>query len=77
MEKAAFRPPDYLPNTLTFICRASLEFHFYDPDGHIIEVGENMTAVVKRFIDSGKTAAETTVKMDVPESYITAQLKLG
>lgn len=47
---------------------------FYDPDGHIIEVGENMTAVVKRFIDSGMTVAGTAVRMDVPESYIVEQL---
>lgn len=49
---------------------------FYDPDGHLIEVGENMAAVVKRFIDSGITVAETAVRMDVPESYITEQLGL-
>ena len=28
---------------------------FYDLDGHIIEVGENLKMVVKRFIDSGMT----------------------
>jgi len=28
---------------------------FYDPDGHIIEVGESMPMVVKRFLDSGLT----------------------
>ncbi len=26
---------------------------FYDPDRHIIEVGENMKAVCRRFLDSG------------------------
>lgn len=26
---------------------------FYDPDKHIIEVGENMKAVCKRFLDGG------------------------
>jgi hypothetical protein len=35
---------------------------FYDPDKHIIEVGENMNLVVRRFIDGGipveGTAAE-------------------
>lgn len=49
---------------------------FYDPDGHIVEVGENMTTVVKRFIDSGMTVAETATRMDVPERYITEQLEL-
>lgn len=39
--------------------------HFYDLDGHIIEVGENMTMVVKRFLDSGMSMVETSKRMDV------------
>jgi len=31
---------------------------FYDLDGHIIEVGESMPMVVKRFMDSGLTMEE-------------------
>lgn len=38
---------------------------FYDLDGHIIEVGENLKVVVKRFIDSGLSMAETSKRMDV------------
>ena len=43
---------------------------FYDPDGHIIEVGESMATVVRRFLDSGLSVAETAVRMDVPEDYV-------
>jgi len=43
---------------------------FYDPDMHIIEVGENMDIVVKRFIDSGMNVKETAVRMNVPEDYV-------
>ncbi|MDR0937491.1 MAG: VOC family protein [Oscillospiraceae bacterium] len=43
---------------------------FYDPDGHIIEVGENMAIVARRFIDSGMTIAETAKRMDVPVDYV-------
>jgi catechol 2,3-dioxygenase-like lactoylglutathione lyase family enzyme len=43
---------------------------FYDPDGHIIEVGENMAAVTRRFADCGMTVAEIAVRMNVPESYV-------
>ena len=43
---------------------------FYDPDKHVIEVGENMAVVVKRFIDSGLTAEETAKRMDVPMEYV-------
>ena len=38
---------------------------FYDLDGHIIEVGENMKMVVKRFLDSGMSMMETSKHMDV------------
>lgn len=38
---------------------------FYDLDGHIIEVGENIKAVVERFLDSGMTMEETSKRMDV------------
>ena len=42
----------------------------YDPDRHIIEVGENMKAVCRRFIDSGMTPEQTAVRMDVPVAYV-------
>ncbi len=38
---------------------------FYDLDGHIIEVGENIKMVIKRFLASGMTIDEVSVKMDV------------
>lgn len=37
---------------------------FYDLDGHIIEVGESMKMVINRFLDSGLTMEEVSVKMD-------------
>ena len=43
---------------------------FYDPDRHIIEVGENMAAVCRRFLDSGLTPEETAARMDVPPDYV-------
>ena len=43
---------------------------FYDPDRHIIEVGENMKVVCKRFIDSGMTPEQTAERMDVPVEYV-------
>ena len=39
--------------------------HFYDLDGHIIEVGENMKMVVKRFLNSGMSMEEVSKRMDV------------
>lgn len=43
---------------------------FYDPDGHIVEVGENMTAVVRCFLADGMTVAQVAKCMEVPEDYI-------
>ena len=38
---------------------------FYDLDEHLIEVGEDMQMVVKRFLASGMTMEEVSAKMDV------------
>ena len=43
---------------------------FYDPDRHIIEVGENMKTVTRRFLDSGMTEEEVAVRMDVPLEFV-------
>lgn len=41
---------------------------FYDLDGHIIKGGENLKMVVKRFLNSGMSMAETSKRMDVSVS---------
>lgn len=43
---------------------------FYDPDGHIIEVGENLSIVIKRFLESGLSVKDTASRMDVPIEFI-------
>lgn len=43
---------------------------FYDPDKHIIEVGENIIMVVRRFLNSGLSIEETAIRMDVPVDYV-------
>ena len=43
---------------------------FYDPDKHIIEVGENMKTVCRRFLDNGMTPDETAKRMDVPIEFV-------
>lgn len=45
---------------------------FYDPDRHIVEVGENMEAVCRRFVESGMTAEQAAKRMDVPLDYVNA-----
>ena len=48
---------------------------FYDPDMHVIEVGENIKMVVKRFIQSGLSIEETAVRMDVSVEFINSCLE--
>ena len=43
---------------------------FYDPDEHIIEVGESMKVVVKRFLRSGLTFEETMQKSMYPREFV-------
>ena len=45
---------------------------FYDPDKHIIEVGEKLDAVILRFLEQGLSAEETAVRMDIPVDFVTA-----
>lgn len=42
----------------------------YDPDGHIVEVGESMKVVVKRFLQQGMSVEETASRSEFPESYV-------
>ena len=44
----------------------------YDPDKHIIEVGENIKVVCKRFLESGMTPEEVAERMDVPTKFVNA-----
>lgn len=53
-------------------CWGQRVVRFYDPDRHIIEVGESMTTVVCRFLAGGMTETEVARRMDVPEAYILA-----
>ena len=43
---------------------------FFDPDHHIIEVGEKLDAVVRRFLDSGMREEEVAQRMDMPIKLI-------
>ena len=46
----------------------------YDLDGHIIEVGEDMKMVIKRFLAAGMTMEEVSVKMDASVEDLTKLL---
>lgn len=48
---------------------------FYDPDHHIIEVGENMKFVCKRFLNSGMTAEEVAKRMGAPVKFVQSCLR--
>ena len=47
----------------------------YDPDKHIIEIGENIKVVCKRFLDSGMTPEQVAERMDVPIKFVDACIR--
>lgn len=47
---------------------------FYDSDYHIIEVGESMEIVVKRFKNTGMTDEQVAERMDVSLEYVQGYL---
>lgn len=47
----------------------------YDPDMHIIEIGENIKVVCKRFLNSGMTAEQVAARMDVPIKFVNACMR--
>ncbi len=42
----------------------------YDPDGHIIEVGESLEYVAKRYLKSGMSVEETALKTQLPQAQV-------
>ena len=47
----------------------------YDPDGHIIEIGESLNKVAKRFRDSGLNEEGVARRMDISLEYAREFLK--
>lgn len=56
---------EYIGNGVQEAGWGQRSIRIYDLDGHMIEVGENMKMVVKRFLDSGMSMEETSKRMDV------------
>lgn len=48
---------------------------FYDPDKHIVEVGENLQNVCRRFLQSGLTQEQTAQRMGVPLKFVQKSAK--
>jgi catechol 2,3-dioxygenase-like lactoylglutathione lyase family enzyme len=44
----------------------------YDPDKHIIEIGESMATIARRFLAEGKTVEETARIIQHPVSFVQA-----
>jgi hypothetical protein len=43
---------------------------FYDPDKHIIEVGETMKALCLRLSNEGMSSSEISASTSLPEKYV-------
>lgn len=55
----------YIGNGVKKASWGQRSIRFYDLDGHIIEVGEDMKAVINRFLNSGMSIEETSKQMDI------------
>ena len=44
----------------------------FDPDGHIIEIGESMAVIAKRYLAEGKSAEETAAIIQHPLEFVIA-----
>lgn len=44
----------------------------FDPDGHLIEIGESMPVIVRRLLAEGKTAEETAALTQHPLEFVIA-----
>jgi hypothetical protein len=47
-----------------------LVFRIYDPDGHIVEVGEAIPVFVTRFLSQGMTIQQVAERTSVPEEAV-------
>jgi hypothetical protein len=47
----------------------------YDPDKHIIEIGESMAYIVKQYLAEGKTIEETAVIIQHPVAAVQAMVE--
>lgn len=48
---------------------------FYDPDMNIIEVGETLKSVCRRYLDKGMSADEIAKRMDVKQKYVNGWIR--
>lgn len=46
----------------------------YDPDGHILEVGESMAVIARRFVREGRTIEETALLIQHPVEAVKAMV---
>jgi len=47
-------------------------FRIYDPDGHIIEIGEPMAAVIRRFLKQGMAIEDIAPRTSMPLEIVKA-----
>jgi catechol 2,3-dioxygenase-like lactoylglutathione lyase family enzyme len=47
----------------------------YDPDGHILEIGESMAVIARRFVREGKTIEETAALIQHPLAVVEAMVE--
>ena len=59
-----------LVNPVSTIAKPACIKNLYDPDGHIVEVGEAMEVVIRRCLAEGHTAEETAALTQHPLEFV-------
>jgi catechol 2,3-dioxygenase-like lactoylglutathione lyase family enzyme len=62
-------------NTVTEYSWGQRVVRFYDPDCHIIEVGESMTNVARKFVSRGLSLEEVATRIQHPVEFVKAALE--
>ncbi|MEM1485248.1 hypothetical protein V6615_10250 [Oscillospiraceae bacterium PP1C4] len=70
VEKLKSNPEIQLVHDVKEYSWGQRSIRFYDPDFHIIEVGESIENVIRRFLKQGLTIEETAARTQLPMEFI-------
>lgn len=72
MQKLAARNDiEYLHQPKTYEWKQRV-VRIYDPDGHIIEIGESMAVIARRYLDAGSSVEQTAEIIQHPVEFVQA-----
>jgi catechol 2,3-dioxygenase-like lactoylglutathione lyase family enzyme len=70
LQKISFYPELHLLHQVKEHPWGRHAIRLYDPDGHVVEVGESMATVIKRFLRQGLSLEETARRSEFPLDFV-------